>query len=400
MFTYVLAHRRQTAILITAGMAAMVSQAFGRFTYSLLFTSIRDSLGVSNSRAGSLGSANLVAYLVGTLVVMVVVGRLGLNRTIRYGLAGVTIGLVILGWSSRYTTVLGGLVLTGLFAAGVWVTAPGIAAAQVAPERRGVAVGVVGGLLGAGIVASSALNTVLGRGRWHDLYKLQAGIAVVTLLIAAALLRPERGADAVTRRRGLAAIRQVDRWRSLLASYGLFGTAMALNLTFLVAVLHEDAGWTTAQASFAFSCFGLGTVVGGPLIGWMADRFSPRFALVCANGSSVAAAAVVVSGARPWATIAAACLGATFTGVPTTIAAAVAEAVEPASFGAAYGAATLAFGAGISFAPQLGGLIRDQVGSFRPIYLVSGLCSLAAAAAVGRRREATGERGGRRVLSR
>ncbi|MEC8828746.1 MAG: YbfB/YjiJ family MFS transporter, partial [Actinomycetota bacterium] len=58
--------------------ATAVSQSFGRFTYSVLYTEIRDDLGLSNTAAGGIGSLNLIGYLLGSLVVAFAVGRLGL----------------------------------------------------------------------------------------------------------------------------------------------------------------------------------------------------------------------------------------------------------------------------------------------------------------------------------
>ena len=96
---------RVWTVLAVAASSAAVSQAFGRFTFSLLFTDVRNDLGLSNSRAGSLGSANLLAYLTGTLVVSLLVGRVGLSRTTRLGVVGVTTGVILLAWSPRAAVV-------------------------------------------------------------------------------------------------------------------------------------------------------------------------------------------------------------------------------------------------------------------------------------------------------
>lgn len=371
------ARRRRLAILLAAAAAATASQAFGRFTYSLLFTDVRDDLGLSNSRAGTLGSANLAAYLTGTLLVSVLVGRLGLSRTTRGGLVGVTAGLLLLGWAPGFGVAVLGLVLTGAFAAGVWITVPAIATAQVAATRRGAAIGVVGGMMGIGIVGASLLDATLDTDQWRFVYRAEAVIAVLTLVAALKLFRDD--GPPVAGPSGFSVIRTIAGWPRLLVTYGLFGTAMTLMVTFMVAVLREDAGYSSAQASLAFSYFGVGTVLGGPLFGPLADRLGRRAALVCAFGVMATTALVLASGARPWATIAATCFGTAFTGVPTTIAAVMSDAVDRRSFGAAYGVATLAFGVGLTIGPQLGGAIGDRVDSFRPVFvLAAGIATVAA----------------------
>ena len=67
--------------LFALAVATAVSQSFGRFTYSVLYTEIRDDFQLSNTAAGGIGSLNLVGYLLGSLVVAFGVGRLGLART-------------------------------------------------------------------------------------------------------------------------------------------------------------------------------------------------------------------------------------------------------------------------------------------------------------------------------
>ena len=361
-------------VVLVATACAGVSQAFGRFTYSLLLTDIRDDLGLSNTVAGSLGSANLAAYLGGTLVVSVLVGRLGLSRTTRIGVVGVTGGLLLLGWANAFALVLVAMIATGFCGAAVWITAPGLATAELGPSRRGMAIGIVGAGIGVGIVVASLLEATIAAGTWRTVYRVEAAVAVAVCVAAGTWLRapPTRSTGSP----GLAAIRRIPDWRRLLWSYGLFALGMSSFITFMVATLEEDAGWSSASAAFAFTAFGVGTVCGGPVFGPLSDRIG-RAATTRAAFLIMAVTAVVVpTGARPWAVVAAFCLGTSFTAVPTIIAARVSDHVSAETFGAAFGVATLAFGAGLVVGPQLGGLIGDAAGSFRPVFAVVAASSL------------------------
>ncbi len=360
-----------------AAAAAGVSQAFGRFTYSLLFTDVRDQLGLSNSWAGSLGSANLAAYLMGTVVVSLTVGRLGLSRVTRVGVVGVAAGLGTLAFLPGLASVVVGLVCTGFFAAGVWVTVPAIAVAQVGADRRGSAIGLVGAGIGTGIVIASVLDSAVSLDAWRWVYRVEVALAVPVALGALRWFRDPP--DAGVRRAGLAVLREVPGWKSLLGAYGLFGLGMALMVTFLVATLEEDAGMSEAAASVAFSLFGLGTMAGGPLFGPLADRIGRSRAMIGAYVLMAATALVLAGGWRPWAWVAAFWFGTAFTAVPVTVAARIADAVAPQHFGAAFGVATLAFGAGLMVGPQLGGVLGDATGSFRPIFWIAAVVASAGA---------------------
>ncbi len=357
---------------------AGVSQAFGRFTYSLLITEVRDDLGLSNTVAGSLGSANLAAYLVGTLAVSLLVGRLGLSRTTRLGLVGVTCGLGLLSWGPSVAVVLAGMVAAGFSGAAVWITTPALATAELGPERRGTAIGLVGAGIGLGIVFASVLDATVASGTWRIVYRVEVVISLAVSTVALIMLRGRPGPT--HRAGGLSAVRLVPAWRRLLWSYALFAVGMSLFVTYMVGVLKEDAGWSAHAAALAFTVFGIGSVFGGPIFGTLSDRAGRSRALVTAFVLMAVTTIVVPIGAQPWSTVAAFCFGVAFAGVPTTIAARVGDAVEAENFGAAFGAATLAFGVGLTLGPQLGGLLRDLTGSFRPIFAVVVACALGGAA--------------------
>jgi predicted MFS family arabinose efflux permease len=221
------------------------------------------------------------------------------------------------------------------------------------------------------------LEATVAADTWRSVYRVEAAIAVVVFLLS---LRYLRGGRPVTVGvSGLASVRLVPGWRRLLWAYGLFATGMSLFVSYMVAVLEEDAAWSSSAASLAFTAVGVGTVVGGPVFGPLSDRLGRAMVLVIAFSIMTVTALVLPTGARPWSLVAAFCFGAAFTGVPTTIAARVSDYVAAESFGAAFGVATLSFGFGLMIGPQLGGLIGDVAGSFRPVFALSAACALVGA---------------------
>lgn len=385
-YVLVMLTARGVAVLAIVSAAVAVSQSFGRFTYSVLLTDIRDDLGVSNTIAGTLGSANLAAYLFGSLVVSLVVGRLGVVRIAQLGLASVTVGLALLAWGDNGLVVAVGLVITGLTAAGVWVTAPALATAQLGPERRASAIGLTSLGVGAGMVIASYLDTVV---EWREVYRIEVVIALVTL---AASLLVIRGTETYAPQRiGLDAIRGVPGWRPLLAAYGAYGATIALVITFLVALLEDDAGYSSSRATAAFTTLAIGSVIGGPLFGHITDRFGRRFGLASSFALLSAMSLVIATGHRPAATMAAFVFGASFTGGPVAVGARIADHTDGSRFGAAYGMATLVFGIGLSLGPQLGGALADWTGSFRPAFVIASAAALSGAWLAGRAVPAVGD---------
>lgn len=360
---------RSVSLLVAVALATTVSQSFGRFTYAVLLTDIRADFALSNTVAGAFGSLNLACYLLGSVVVTLALARYRLEAVALVGLAGVVVGLAGLAWSPRAAVVAGGLAVTGLFAAGVWVTAPALAASRLGPQRRGTAIGVVTAGIGMGMILSAWLDRAMA---WRGVYRIELMIGLAALGAVALVLRRQRGDEGgastgtVPKGLGFGAIQLIPKWRTLLLIYGLFAAAMALGITFLVTLLEDDAHYTAGAAALAFSMVGVGTVAGGPLFGSIADRVGRRAAMGGTMALQSLSLAVVITGHRPGATIAAFGFGLAFTGGPVSTGARISDFATGERFGSAYGVATLAFGAGLTVGPQLGGVITDWLGSARP----------------------------------
>ena len=257
--------------------ATAVSQSFGRFTYSVLYIEIRDDFGLSNTVSGGIGSINLVGYLIGSLAVALTIGRLGLIKTVKYGVAGVVIGLILLSWAPNSLTAVLALFLTGFAAAGVWITTPALATNILGPDRRGLAIGWVTTGVGLGFFAACIFDAVITD--WRAVYGLEAiiGIAAFGLLALTITSSPDAPISS-----GLSPnnLRQVPGWLSLCMIYGLFAIGVSLTMTFSAALLEEDAGFKERSASLIFALIGLGLALGGPTMGWLSDRIGRNLSLI------------------------------------------------------------------------------------------------------------------------
>ena len=76
-------------------LSGAVGHAFGRFGYGVIYPALRDDLVITNTIAGFIGSANVAAYLVGTLIVAWVTSRLRLLTVMKAGLVMATLGLLL-----------------------------------------------------------------------------------------------------------------------------------------------------------------------------------------------------------------------------------------------------------------------------------------------------------------
>lgn len=383
-------------VVALVAVASAVAQSFGRFTYALLLPAIdRDLLG-SYAVAGLVGTANVGAYLAGTVAVSAVSRRADPALLIRVGLVGTTAGLTVL-WQAESAAALAvGLSLTGFGGAFIWVPAPGLAGSVVSPERRGTAIGLTGSGIGIGIVVASLLTAALhrtgGDATWRTVWLIEAGVSLLALLLCLALLRPAAaGSDtAPTRTR---ALRAVPGWRGAIGAYAAYGLAYSVFTTYVVTALQEDAGFSEAHASLDYTLLGVALVFGGPLLGPLSDRFGRGRVLVAGNVGMAGAIVLVLAGAEPFAALSVLAFGLMMSGLPAVLAAHLADWLSPREFAGAFGRLTLFFGVAQLAGPPLGGWLAERTGSFTLAFLVAGGVALAGAAAstaVPRRRPVAG----------
>jgi predicted MFS family arabinose efflux permease len=377
---------RPRDMVLLVALASAVAQSFGRFSYALLLPAIdRDLLG-SYAVAGLVGTANVAAYLIGTLAVSALARRSRPAVLIHVGLALSTVGLGLLTSAGSAVGLAVGLGLTGIGGAFTWVPAPGLAGSVVRPARRGAAIGVAGSGIGVGIVFASALAAVLhrvgGDATWRTVYLVETVIAVVTLVLCVLLLRPSpHRDDAVPVRTG--ALRRVPGWRGLVGGYAAYGLAYSIYTSYLVTALEDDARFSPGHASAVYTLVGVALVAGGVVLGPLSDRWGRGRTLLLGYVAMSASIVLVPIGIEPLTSISALLFGAMMSGLPAVIAAHLADSLTPREFAGAFGRCTLAFGVAQLCGPPLGGVLAESTGSFLvPFLLAAGVAGLGAALSV------------------
>jgi predicted MFS family arabinose efflux permease len=376
---------RGWGVVVLVALGAAVAQAFGRFTYSVLLPAVRDDLGVSNTVAGLLGTANVGAYLAGTLLIIRATATVRLMTIMRVGFTLSIAGLAIAGVAPNGAVLAIGLVVMGLGGACIWIPSPAIAAAAVPPARRGTAVGMIGAGIGTGIVFAGRLSEALrdrwGVEAWQDVYRIETAIGLVVALAIVALLRPEAEPAPARTSSGLAVLRTMRGWVPLTLAYAAFGFSYLLAITYLTARLEDDAGYSDGRAAGVFAAVGLATIVGGIALGAVADRIGPRPSLVGGFALFAAGTAGILTGQTVAVIGGGVAIGMMFGGLPSVIATYIVQASDHVTYGPRYAVATLAFGIAQVTSPQVGGLLADLTGSFTVVFLLSGGVALLGAVA-------------------
>lgn len=373
---------RPRVLVLLVALASAVAQSFGRFSYALLLPAInRDLLG-SYALAGLVATANVAAYLVGTVAVSALSRRARPAALIQGGLASSVVGLALLTRAGGATELAVGLTLTGIGGAFIWVPAPGLAGSVVRPSRRGAAIGAAGSGIGGGIVFASALASWLqsmdGDASWRTVYLVETAVALLALVLCLLFLRPapHRDDDAPVR---AGALRRVPGWIGLTGGYAAYGLAYSVYTSYLVTALEDDAGFSAGHASAVYTLVGVALVAGGVLLGPLSDRWGRGRTLIGGYLAMAAAILLVPLGVEPLASTSGLLFGLMMTGVPAVIAAHLSDFLTPREFAGAFGRCTLAFGLMQVLGPPLGGFLAETTGGFLLPFLLAGLVAAAGA---------------------
>ena len=368
-------------VVLLIALTAAVGHAFGRFSYGVVLPAVRDDMGITNALAGSIGAANVSAYLLGTIVVAWATSRFRLASVMRLGLILVALGLLMASLATGPWSLSAGLFLTGMGGAFLWIPSPVIAADALPDNQRHLAVGWLGSGVGLGIMFASIVAGMLrsseGDSSWSSVYQIQFGVGFILLVLVLFFVRHERDAPSGGAGiGGFTALRKMPGWLPLIFAYATFGFINLLVVGFLTTRLEDDSGWSTGDAAFAFSLMGLAMIFGGPIFAAFAKRIGIRLTLALAFGLWPILLGIVMTGLSLPVLIACLGLGLLFSAFPILITLYVVENTTPEDYGPSFSAATLAFGITQIISPPVGGLIADMTGSFTIVFLLAAMMGL------------------------
>ncbi|HKF71347.1 MAG TPA: YbfB/YjiJ family MFS transporter [Stellaceae bacterium] len=362
--------------------ATVTGVGFARFSYTAIIPFLVGAGQVTAPEADYLGAANLAGYFVGALIAHPLALRTGNTIGIRGSFVLTVLGLGLSAIPGGFWWLLPWRFLVGVTGGVLMVLAPSFLLTMVPPAVRGRSGGIIyaGVGLGAGLgsLIVAPLATLSPALAWLG---LTAGTGLALAIswrrwrggfapAASARTHPARGAGVLT----------LPLFLGCLA-FAADGAGFIPHSVFWVDFVARELGLGTKVGSLTWLLFGLGAVFGPSLAGALGDRIGLARAYV------VVFAVKAIAVALPWqlASVSALALSALIVGaltpaIPALFSARITELVPAREQSRAWGWATLSFaiaqagGAyGLSFA-------YEQIGLYRPLYLVGALIEATGAA--------------------
>ncbi len=278
---------------LAAACAPCSGIGLARFAYVPLFPAMVAAGWVDGAGAGMLGAANMAGYLVGVLAARRVGMAIGTARTLDLGLLLVVLCFAMCGIQGGLWWFMPWRLLAGV-AGGLLMGLAGPATqASVAPERRGLAGGIVIGGVGAGVSLAAVLVPLLVplgvQVAWFGL----AGLVFCLWLFAHSRwpTAPVGPAAAPGQARPKAA--------HMILAYGLSGGGLVPPMIYMADLAVRGRGLPLEWASGVWLLFGLGGIVGTLSAGTVVDRLGGARSYLLWLGLQILALALCLP-PMPW----------------------------------------------------------------------------------------------------
>ncbi|MFC4223500.1 MFS transporter [Lysinibacter cavernae] len=259
------------------GLIALALGGFGigltEFVIMGLLPDVANTFGVTEAAAGWLITGYALSVAVGAIGMTAAVARLPRKRVL-VGLLGLFIaGNLLSAIAPTYELMLAGRVLAALCHGAFFGIGSVVAAAMVAPEKKGAAIAIMFTGLTVANVLGVPFGTFIGQSfGWRATFWAISAIGVVALL-GILILVPDAGRGSATARLRdeFAAFRSTQVVLSLLVTIlgfgGMFGA-----FTYIAYVLTEVSGFATTTVPWLLVLFGVGLFIGNLIGGKAADR--------------------------------------------------------------------------------------------------------------------------------
>jgi len=348
----------------------------GRFALGMILPAMGQSLHLSYSQMGLIGTMNFAGYLVAVLFCGALADRFGYRRLIVMALVAIGVTMILIGRSSSLGMILVCYTITGMGSGAANVPMMGLISQWFAKSHRGRATGFV--VIGSGfaILLSGRLvpflNRLGGAEGWRLSWQVLGGIILLVAGLCLAMLRNspqeknlhplgESGNDEGAWLAGAEIRIRLRDIAQLGGLYFLFGYTYVIYTTFIVTALIQEHGFSEAEAGSFWSLVGGLSLLSGPVFGSLSDRIGRKYTLAMVFAIQTAAYLLV---SRPLATpflyLSIGCFGVVAWSIPSIMAALSGDYAGPRKAARIFGLITFVFALGQIAGPAVAGLLAEK----------------------------------------
>ncbi|MEA2038273.1 MAG: MFS transporter [Thermodesulfobacteriota bacterium] len=364
-----------------------------RLGYSVVLPEMIRDLGFNRTAGGSIFNAYLFSYIILTPLTGILTDRLGARRVISTCALILGVGIILMGTTKSLWTACVFYAVVGLGATGMWTPVITVVQRWFAPNRRGLALGILSTGYGLGFATMGvAFPWIVHHFNWrYSWYFLGAG-ALVMVAVNAIFLRsnpesagylpwgrkesvslnvPDEGGH--SKKINLSSVfRDKTFWligfSYFCVSYGLYGIT-----TFMVDYAGYQLGLPIGKASFLATIHGICQIAGVLTILPLSDYLGRKRVLIISNSFITACLAGILLTGDSWVMLYVLVgIMAVFYGITFPMYGACAGDYFPKEvMGTVIGAWTPFYGGGAILVHWVSGVLRDTTGSYDQAFVIN-----------------------------
>lgn len=377
----------EITILFTSFIAA--TYGFGVYLFSTVLPDMKLDLGFSYAEAGGMISLAQVGFLFAALSSGMLTHRIGAKKLILLSMFTCCISLLGIAFVTQKWQVGTLLTLAGAAAAAVWVPMVAVAQDLIPIRHQGKLIGLMSSGTAYGVFVNGiAVPILLPEHGWRSVWLFVAALSCIFFIwgwIRLSSLNSDysnRDVKSVAKDSSRATISVKDLLGQpssmlILAMMFLNGIACMPAQNYLMSYLRDDLGYDIATASRAWSMIGLIGMVGGLIMGALADKITVQRSLTVTYILLSAATGLFLHHGNPYEVyLGAAIFGLAFNAIFGLVPAFVSLNFPKSTSTLIFGLATVLLGVGSMIGNLVGGIIHDVAKSFSSIYQISTLMAL------------------------
>lgn len=386
-------------VLAVGTLVVFGALGLARFGYTMVLPAMQAGLGINNTQAGGLATANLVGYLALSVLGGALAARYGPRIVVTVGLGVAATGMLLTGLANSFTEAAVWRALTGIGSGASNVPVIGLLAAWFVQRRSGLAsgIGVTGSsvaLIVLGLLVPSVLSA-FGQNGWRICWFMFAGMTYGLAVLAYSVLRncpSEVGLCPIGASEQAEAVSmspQELNWGKVYRSgvvwhlgmiYIAFGFSYIIYMTFFTKYLIAEGGYSQESAGRLFMLMGWLSLFCGVVWGSVSDKLGRKPALVMVYVIQAAAFGLFALWPLPPGFMLSVFLfGLSAWSIPAIVAATCGDILGPRLAPAGLGFVTLFFGIGQAAGPSVAGTVADASHSLGPAMLLASGVALSGA---------------------
>ncbi|MDO6562399.1 YbfB/YjiJ family MFS transporter [Amphritea sp. 1_MG-2023] len=365
-------------VLSSGILSLMLTMGIARFALTPMLPIMQQHAGLGISEGGGLAAINYFGYLCGALIAAMISDLVIKDRLYRCGLIMALVTTIGMGLTDNLWLWAVCRFLAGLSCAGGMLLGSGLILNWLMRHGHHSELGIHFCGVGLGIVLCAiAIESMQAYFDWREQWVLLTLIGVFIMIPAWRWLPPPDKTQQTTRGETLIdAPPSAAFMRLFQVAYFCAGVGYVISATFIVALVDQLPG-LEGQGSWAFLIIGLAATPSA--IGWdfIARRFGPLNALICASILQVIGILLPVIETSYLLTMIGAILyGGTFVGMVCLVLT-MAGRYYPTRPAKMMGKMTLSFGTAQIIAPALAGLLAEHSGNYiSAVYMAAFIMAL------------------------